>query len=255
MGQQDILTLFANIISNDCHPGCSGGRDPRSMSGRQRLCSVGSLLQPTRLLQVTRIILFGNVYLSFVFRFRWFCSWSTFKVQLFHNSFATKPLSANSMAMHGIALYNSSKNKGLEELWVLIIVFNNCKRIHCTIMTAQLIHLANPPILSICAAPGRNFWVAGSSGFFLETWFLEMQYCFYKEAGCNLLFSQRGGTSKAGEWDGSFGSPTNPKPGGPQSDWIKKNAKSGAARNEEYYGKVVWSRLPREKTFSFFVSR
>ena len=26
--------------------------------------------------------------------------------------------------------------------------------------------------------------------------------------------------------------------GGPQSDWIKKNAKSGAARNEEYYGKV-----------------
>ena len=24
-----------------------------------------------------------------------------------------------------------------------------------------------------------------------------------------------------------------------QSDWIKKNAKSGAARNEEYYGKVT----------------
>ena len=23
-----------------------------------------------------------------------------------------------------------------------------------------------------------------------------------------------------------------------QSDWIKKNAKSGAARNEEYYGKI-----------------
>ena len=55
-----------------------------------------------------------------------------------------------------------------------------------------------------------------------------------------VFFSvKRGGTSKAGEWDGSFGSPTNPKPGGPQSDWIKKNAKSGAARNEEYYGKVT----------------
>ena len=48
----------------------------------------------------------------------------------------------------------------------------------------------------------------------------------------------RGGTSDAGEWDGSFGAPTNPKAGGEQSDWIKKNAKSGAARNEEYYGKV-----------------
>merc|ERR1719412_3356070 len=55
---------------------------------------------------------------------------------------------------------------------------------------------------------------------------------------CSPLGYCRGGTSKAGEWDGSFGAPTNPKPGGPQSDWIKKNAKSGAARNEEYYGKI-----------------
>merc|ERR1719391_1964068 len=55
---------------------------------------------------------------------------------------------------------------------------------------------------------------------------------------CSPLGYCRGGTSKAGEWDGSFGSPTNPKPGGPQSDWIKKNAKSGAARNEEYYGQI-----------------
>ena len=38
--------------------------------------------------------------------------------------------------------------------------------------------------------------------------------------------------------DGSFGSRTNPKPGGEASDWVKKNAKSGAARNEEYYGKI-----------------
>ena len=53
----------------------------------------------------------------------------------------------------------------------------------------------------------------------------------------NLM--SRGGTSLAGEWDGSFGSPTNPKAGGKQSDWIKKNAKSGGARNEEYYGQVA----------------
>ena len=38
--------------------------------------------------------------------------------------------------------------------------------------------------------------------------------------------------------DGSFGSRTNPKPGGEASDWIKANAKSGAGRNEEYYGKI-----------------
>lgn len=38
--------------------------------------------------------------------------------------------------------------------------------------------------------------------------------------------------------DGSFGSRTNPKPGGQASDWVNKNAKSGAARNEEYYGKI-----------------
>ena len=38
--------------------------------------------------------------------------------------------------------------------------------------------------------------------------------------------------------DGSFGSRTNPKPGGEASDWIKANAKSGSARNEEYYGKI-----------------
>merc|ERR1711936_1231282 len=46
------------------------------------------------------------------------------------------------------------------------------------------------------------------------------------------------GNDKSWEWDGSFGSPTNPKPGSPQSDWIKKNAKSGGERNEEYYGKI-----------------
>ena len=46
------------------------------------------------------------------------------------------------------------------------------------------------------------------------------------------------GYCRGGSWDGSFGSPTNPKPGGKQSDWIKKNAKSGAARNEEYYAKI-----------------
>ena len=46
------------------------------------------------------------------------------------------------------------------------------------------------------------------------------------------------GNDKSWEWDGSHGSPTNPKPGGKQSDWIKKNAKSGGARNEEYYGKI-----------------
>ena len=46
------------------------------------------------------------------------------------------------------------------------------------------------------------------------------------------------GSPKEWDWDGSFGSPTNPKPDGPQSDWIKQNAKSGGARNEEYYGKI-----------------
>ena len=46
------------------------------------------------------------------------------------------------------------------------------------------------------------------------------------------------GNDKSWEWDGSFGSPTNPKAGGEQSDWIKKNAKSGGERNEEYYGKI-----------------
>ena len=46
------------------------------------------------------------------------------------------------------------------------------------------------------------------------------------------------GSPEEWDWDGSFGSPTNPKPGGPQSDWVKKNAKSGGARNEDYYKKI-----------------
>merc|ERR1719232_1925434 len=46
------------------------------------------------------------------------------------------------------------------------------------------------------------------------------------------------GYCRGGVQDGSFGSRTNPKPGGKPSDWIKANAKSGGARNEEYYGKI-----------------
>merc|ERR1711936_1069950 len=46
------------------------------------------------------------------------------------------------------------------------------------------------------------------------------------------------GYCRGGVQDGSFGSRTNPKPGGEASDWIKANAKSGGARNEEYYGKI-----------------
>ena len=46
------------------------------------------------------------------------------------------------------------------------------------------------------------------------------------------------GYCRGGVQDGSFGSPTNPKAGGEQSDWIKKNAKSGGGRNEEYYGQI-----------------
>merc|ERR1712013_475542 len=46
------------------------------------------------------------------------------------------------------------------------------------------------------------------------------------------------GYCRGGVQDGSFGSRTNPKPGGEPSDWIKANAKSGGARNEEYYGKI-----------------
>ena len=46
------------------------------------------------------------------------------------------------------------------------------------------------------------------------------------------------GYCRGGIQDGSFGAPTNPKAGGEQSDWIKNNAKSGGARNEEYYGKI-----------------
>ena len=61
----------------------------------------------------------------------------------------------------------------------------------------------------------------------------------YFDSCVSKLNHHRGGTSIAGEWDGSFGAETNPKAGGPQSDWIKKNAKSGGARNEEYYGKVL----------------
>jgi len=45
------------------------------------------------------------------------------------------------------------------------------------------------------------------------------------------------GYCRGGIQDGSFGSKTNPS-GGEQSDWIKKNAKSGSGRNEEYYGKI-----------------
>ena len=46
------------------------------------------------------------------------------------------------------------------------------------------------------------------------------------------------GSPEEWDWDGSFGSPTNPKPGGEQSDWIKQNAASGGARNEDYYKKI-----------------
>ena len=51
-----------------------------------------------------------------------------------------------------------------------------------------------------------------------------------------LLTLQFLGYCRGGVQDGSFGSPTNPKAGGEQSDWIKQNAKSD--RNEEYYGKI-----------------
>jgi len=46
------------------------------------------------------------------------------------------------------------------------------------------------------------------------------------------------GYCRGGVQDGSFGSRTNPKAGGKASDWINANAKSGGARNEEYYGKI-----------------
>ena len=46
------------------------------------------------------------------------------------------------------------------------------------------------------------------------------------------------GSPEEWDWDGSFGSPTNPKPDGEQSDWIKQNAASGGARNEDYYKKI-----------------
>ena len=46
------------------------------------------------------------------------------------------------------------------------------------------------------------------------------------------------GSPEEWDWDGSFGSETNPKPGGEQSKWIKENAQSGGGRNEEYYGKI-----------------
>jgi len=46
------------------------------------------------------------------------------------------------------------------------------------------------------------------------------------------------GSPEEWDWDGSFGSPTNPKPGGEQSQWVKDNAQSGGGRNKEYYGKI-----------------
>jgi len=46
------------------------------------------------------------------------------------------------------------------------------------------------------------------------------------------------GSPEEWDWDGSFGSPTNPKPGGEQSKWVQENAQSGGGRNEEYYGKI-----------------
>merc|ERR1711997_512456 len=46
------------------------------------------------------------------------------------------------------------------------------------------------------------------------------------------------GSPEEWDWDGSFGSPTNPKPGGEQSQWVKDNAQSGGDRNEEYYGTI-----------------
>jgi len=46
------------------------------------------------------------------------------------------------------------------------------------------------------------------------------------------------GSPEEWDWDGSFGSETNPKPGGEQSKWIQENAQNGGGRNEEYYGKI-----------------
>jgi len=46
------------------------------------------------------------------------------------------------------------------------------------------------------------------------------------------------GSPEEWDWDGSFGSPTNPKPGGEQSKWVQENAQSGGGRNKEYYGKI-----------------
>jgi len=57
------------------------------------------------------------------------------------------------------------------------------------------------------------------------------------------------GYCRGGVQDGSFGSPTNPKAGGKQSKWIKANAKSGSARNEEYYGKIEDDNLRAHKKF------
>ena len=57
----------------------------------------------------------------------------------------------------------------------------------------------------------------------------------YFSPPCKLHYR---GSDTDWDHDGSFGSPTNPKPGGPQSDWVKNNAKSGGGRNEEYYGTI-----------------
>ena len=65
--------------------------------------------------------------------------------------------------------------------------------------------------------------------------FLSLVSLIFPTALCKLHCR---GSDPDWDHDGSFGSPTNPKPGGPQSDWVKNNAKSGGGRNEEYYGTI-----------------
>ena len=84
--------------------------------------------------------------------------------------------------------------------------------------------------------------IASSSRFLPETGFLEMS-CFEKgaerarqESGTEALGLRR--IQSPADPRGKFGLKEMIQVI-PQSDWIKKNAKSGAARNEEYYGKVV----------------
>ena len=94
-----------------------------------------------------------NVYLSFVFRFRWWCSSSTF-----HNSFATKPLSAN--PMHDTALYNSFKTRDLRNFEFLSSLSTNASRytVHWWRHNPPA-NLTNLPILSSIRT---NFWVASA---------------------------------------------------------------------------------------------